>query len=314
VSLWKRLLIVLAVVEVALIPAEFFIVNETQQVIVTQFGRPVGPAITEPGLNFKLPLIQEANFFEKRFLEWDGSPTQIPTSDKKFIWVNAVVRWRIHDPLLFFQRVRNERDAQSRLDDILDGETRNAIAKHPLVEIVRSTNRTFIPSDELTAGEETEIFRKIVTGRESITREILKNASPRLKELGIELLDVRLKRINYVEEVREKVFERMIAERKRVADKYRSEGQGESARILGEKDRELKVITSEAYRKAQEIVGRADAEATAIYAAAYGRNPEFYQFLRTMETYRTTIDKNTLLLLTTDGEFYRFLKDPEGKN
>jgi membrane protease subunit HflC len=286
-----------------------YVVTEGEQVVVTQFGRPVGGSVTDPGLHVKTPLVQRVNRFEKRFLEWDGYPTQIPTSDKKFIWVNAVVRWRIHDALLFFQRVRDERGAQSRLDDILDGELRNAVAKHPLLEIVRTSNREFIPSDDLTGGEETEIFEKIQYGRERITREILDAARPRLAELGIELLDVRIKRVNYVEEVRKKVFERMISERQRIAAKYRSEGQGESAKILGEKERDLKVITSEAYRKAQEVIGRADAEAAGIYAAAYGRDQEFYRFVKTLETYVDTVDARTLLLLSTDGDFTRYLRD-----
>jgi membrane protease subunit HflC len=290
-----------------------YVVSEGEQVVITQFGAPVGLPVTAAGLHPKMPIVQDVNRFEKRFLEWDGAPTQIPTMDKKFIRVNAVVRWRIHDALLFFQRVHDERGAQSRLDDILDGETRNAIAKHPLVEIARSTNREFVPSDELTAGEENEIFQKIAYGREAITKEILSNSRPRLVELGIEILDVRLKYVNYVEEVRKKVFERMISERTRIAAKYRSEGQGESARILGEKEKELKVITSEAYRRAQEISGKADAEAARIYAEAYGRDQEFYRFVKTMDTYRTTVDKGTLLLLSTDGEFYRYLRDSEKK-
>jgi len=286
-----------------------YVVGESEQAVVTQFGRPVGRPIADPGLHLKTPLIQKVNRFDKRFLEWDGYPTQIPTSDKKFIWVNAVVRWRIHDPLLFFQRVRDERSAQSRLDDILDGELRNAIAKHPLLEIVRTSNREFVPSDDLTGGEETEVFEKIQYGRERITREILEAARPRLAELGIEVLDVRIKRVNYVEEVRKKVFERMISERQRIAAKYRSEGQGESAKILGEKERDLKVITSEAYRKAQEVIGRADAEAARIYAEAYGKDAEFYRFVKTLETYVGTVDAKTLLLLSTDSDFYRYLRD-----
>lgn len=286
-----------------------YVVTENEQIVVTQFGRPVGAPVVAPGLHVKTPLIQRVNRFEKRFLEWDGYPTQIPTSDKKFIWVNAVVRWRIHDALLFFQRVRDERGAQSRLDDILDGEVRNAVAKHPLIEIVRTSNREFIPSDDLTAGEEIEVFQKIQYGRERITREILEAARPRLAELGIELLDVRIKRVNYVEEVRKKVYERMITERQRIAAKYRSEGQGESAKILGEKERDLKVITSEAYRKAQEVIGRADAEAARIYAEAYGRDQEFYRFVRTLEAYAGTVDAKTLLLLSTDGEFFKYLRD-----
>jgi len=286
-----------------------YVVDETEQVVLTQFGSPVGEPIATPGLKAKLPLIQVVNRFDKRFLEWDGYPNQIPTMDKKFIWVNSVVRWRIHDPLLFFQRVRDENGAQTRLDDILDGEIRNAIAKHPLVEIIRSTNREFVPSDDLIAGEETEIFQEIKYGRERITKEVLEAARPRLVELGIEILDVRIKRVNYVEEVRRKVFERMISERQRIAAKYRSEGQGESARILGEKERDLKVIASEAYRQAQEIVGKADAEAAAIYAEAYGRDPDFYRFTKTMDTWRATVDAKTLLLLTTDGELYEYLKE-----
>lgn len=286
-----------------------YVVTETEQIVVTQFGRPVGRPVTDPGLHVKTPLIQRVNRFEKRFLEWDGYPTQIPTSDKKFIWVNAVVRWRIHDALLFFQRVRDERGAQSRLDDILDGEVRNAVAKHPLIEIVRTSNREFVPSDDLTAGEEIEVFQKIQYGRERITREILEAARPRLAELGIEVLDVRIKRVNYVEEVRKKVYERMISERQRIAAKYRSEGQGESAKILGEKERDLKIITSEAYRKAQEVIGRADAEAARIYAEAYGRDQEFYRFVRTLEAYVGTVDGRTLLLLSTEGDFYRYLRE-----
>ena len=285
-----------------------YVVNEMSQVVITQFGRPVGDAVAEPGIHLKVPFIQKANYFDRRFLEWDGDANQIPTKDKKFIWVDTYARWRITDPLLFFQRLRDELGAQSRLDDILDGETRNAIANHPLLEIVRSTNREFQKSDDLGETEEAEIFKDIEFGREQITREILANASPQLDSLGIELIDLRLKRINYVEEVRQNVYERMVSERKRIAEKYRSEGQGESARIRGRKERELKGITSEAYRQAQEIIGRADAEATRIYAEAYGQDPEFYRFIKTLETYGNTIDKDSWLVLTTDGDFYRYLK------
>jgi membrane protease subunit HflC len=285
-----------------------YVVNEIEQVVVTQFGRPIGSPVDDPGVHFKIPFVQKANYFEKRFLEWDGDANQVPTRDKKFIWVDTYARWRIADPLLFFQRLRDESGAQSRLDDILDGETRNSIAKHDLLEIVRSTNREFERSEDLGESEEKEIFRDIDFGREQITREILASASPQLVSLGIELVDLRLKRINYVEEVRKKVYERMVSERKRIATKYRSEGQGESARIRGQKERELKGITSVAYRRAQEIVGKADAEATRVYAEAYNQDPDFYRFIKTLETYADTLDEESWLILTTDGEFFRYLK------
>ncbi len=291
-----------------------YIVNETQQVIITQFGDPVGGAVTEPGLHFKLPIIQDAHFFEKRFLEWDGDENQVPTSDKRFIWVDTYARWQIESPLLFYQRVRDERGAQARLDDILDGETRNVIANHPLVEIVRSTNRTPIAVlDTIDKDEELEeVFPEIGFGRDSLTRVILEKASERTKELGILLLDLRFKRINYVEEVQQKIYERMITERKRIADKYRSEGQGEASKILGRKERDLKEIQSEAYRKAEEIRGDADAQATAIYAQAYNRSTSsrsFYKFLKTLETYETTFSERDWLILSTESDFYKLLEN-----
>jgi len=293
-----------------------YLVQETDQVIITQFGKPVGDPITSPGIHFKIPVIQQANFFDKRFLEWDGAPNQIPTKDKRFIWVDTYARWRIKDPLLFFQRVRDERGAQSRLDDILDGETRNAIASHVLVELVRSTNRAPAMSEELTAGELATELSNIRVGREKITRSIIEAAADRTLELGIELLDLRLKRINYVEEVQRKIFERMITERKRIADKFRSEGQGEASKILGDKERELKKIQSGAYRTAQEIIGKADAEATAIYAEAYNQSKEsreFYGFLKTMETYQTTLSDKDWLILSTEGDFFKYLQNQSGK-
>jgi len=293
-----------------------YIVQETEQVIITQFGKPVGDPIIKPGIHFKIPVIQQANFFDKRFLEWDGDPNQVPTKDKRFIWVDTYARWRIKDPLLFFQRVRDERGAQSRLDDILDGETRNAIAKHNIVELVRSTNREPAMSEELTAGEIATELTKIRVGREKITRSIIEAAASRTLELGIELLDLRLKRINYVEEVQRKIFERMITERKRIADKFRSEGQGEASKILGDKERELKKIQSGAYRTAQEIIGKADAEATAIYAQAYNQSQEsreFYGFLKTMETYQTTLSEKDWLILSTKGDFFKYLQKQSGK-
>ena len=293
-----------------------YIVRETEQVIITQFGKPVGDPIVTPGIKFKIPIIQEANFFDRRFLEWDGDPNQIPTKDKRFIWLDTYARWRIKDPLLFFQRVRDERGAQSRLDDILDGETRNAVAKHYLVELVRSTNRTPALSEELTGSEVIKELIKINFGREKITRSIMEAAAPRTLELGIELLDLRFKRINYVEEVQQKIFERMITERQRIADKFRSEGQGEASKILGDKERELKKIQSGAYKTAQEIMGKADAEATTIYARAYNQSSEsreFYRFLKTMETYKTTLTEKDWLVLSTEGDFFKYLQKQFGK-
>jgi membrane protease subunit HflC len=293
-----------------------FIVDETEQAIITQFGKPVGDPIVEPGFHLKVPIIQKVHFFDKRFLAWDGAPNQIPTKDKRFIWVDSYARWRIMDPLLFFQRVRDERGAQTRLDDILDGETRNAIANNDLVEIVRSTNRELEVSEALEEMKETEINLRIKLGREKLTRLIIEAASPRLQVLGIELLDLRFKRINYVEEVQKKIYERMITERKRIADKFRSEGQGEAAKIIGDRERDLKKIQSEAYRTAQELKGKADAEATAIYARAYNQNNEsrdFYQFLKTMETYKNTLSEKDWLVLSTKGDFFKFLKNQSGE-
>ena len=314
----KKLIIWAVVILIALIFifSAAFVVTETEQVIITQFGKPVGEPITAPGINFKIPIIQEANFFEKRFLEWDGDPNQVPTKDKRFIWVNTYARWRITDPLLFFQRLRDERGAQSRLDDILDGETRTAIANHLLVEVVRATNREPIFDEESTGSDESQLLENIKVGREKITREILTAATARTQDLGLELLDLRFKRINYVKEVREKVYDRMITERKRVADKYRSEGQGDASRILGEKERELKRITSEAFRKAQEIIGKADAAATKIYADGYNRSEdsrEFYKFLKTMETYESTFDSKDWLILSSESDFYKYLKRQSGR-
>lgn len=307
--------VILVVGLIALFSAAF-IVKETEQVIITQLGKPVGDPVTEPGIHFKIPLIQEANFFDKRFLAWDGDPNQIPTKDKRFIWVDCYARWRIIDPLLFFQRVRDERGAQTRLDDILDGETRNAVANNNLVEIIRSTNREMEVSEELEELQESEIDLDIQLGREKLTRQIIEAAAPRLQVLGIELLDLRFKRINYVAEVQKKIYERMISERKRIAEKFRSEGQGEAAKIQGDRERDLKKIESEAYRQAQEIKGKADAEATAIYARAYDQNPEsreFYRFLKTMDSYKNTLSEKDWLLLSTKGDFFKFLQDRSGK-
>jgi len=302
------LIIVLGVITLSL---SAFVVDETEQAIITQFGRPVGEPIMTPGVHLKVPFIQTVHFFDKRFLEWDGSPNQIPTKDKRFIWVDTYARWRIHDPLLFYQRVQNERGAHTRLDDILDGQTRNVIANNNLVEIIRTTNRTFEASAEIGGVENSEANTRIELGREKMTRLVISAAAPRLKELGIELLDLRLKRINYVEEVQKKIYERMITERKRIADQFRSEGQGEAAKILGDKERDLKKIQSEAYRTAQEIKGKADAEATTIYAAAYNQSADsraFYRFVKTMDTYKNTLSEKDWLVLSTKGEFFKYLE------
>ncbi len=310
-------IVVLGLIVLIILFSAAFVVNETEQVIITQFGKPVGEAITDPGIHFKMPIIQDANRFDKRFLEWDGDANQVPTKDKRFVWVDTYARWRISDPLLFFQRVRDERGAQARLDDILDGETRNAVAKHDLVEIVRSSNRKpVIDIDIMEGSEEAEVFPEIEIGRDKITREILSASSERTKELGVELLDIRFKRINYVEEVQRKIYERMITERKRIADKYRSEGQGEASKIIGDKERDLKQIQSEAYRQAQTIIGKADAEATAIYARAYNQNAdsrEFYRFLKTLDTYKTTFSEKDWLILSTESDFYKFLEKESGR-
>jgi membrane protease subunit HflC len=300
-----------ALAVVIVLASSLYIVSEKNQVIITQFGEPIGDAITSPGIHVKVPFVQKANYFEKRWLEWDGDANQIPTKDKKFIWVDTYARWRISNPLVFFQRVRDERGAQGRLDDVIDGETRNAVANFDLIEIVRSTNRDVELTEEIAILE--VVITKIETGREKIAQIILEKSSEITPEFGVELRDVRIKRINYVEEVQQKVFDRMIAERQRIAAKYRSEGDGKSAEIRGEKEKELKRIRSEAYRTAQEIMGKADAEATQIYASAYNRDPEFYQFMKTLETYRASLDKETWLLLSTASEFLKYLKSSFGR-
>jgi membrane protease subunit HflC len=286
-----------------------YTVNETQQTIVTQFGDPVGEPVTEAGLHFKVPFIQQINYFDKRFLEWDGNANQVPTKDKRFIWVDTYARWRIVDPLRFFERLRDERGAQTRLDDILDGETRNAVARYDLIELVRNSNRDRedIP---IEAEEEEVILEQIEKGREQVSREILERAAERTADLGIELLDLRIKRINYVEEVQRDVFARMIAERQRIAELYRSEGQGEAARIEGERERELQRIQSEAFKEAEELRGNADAEATDIYAEAYGRDGDFYAFTRSLESYEKVMDEGTMIILDTESDFLKYLERP----
>ncbi len=304
--------VVIIVIALLVVSGALYTIDETQQVVITQFGQPIGKPITTSGLHFKLPFIRQANYFEKRILEWDGNPNQIPTKDKKYIWVDTTARWKIVDALKFLQSVGNENGAQARLDDIIDSATRDAITNHDLVEVVRNTNRVMedqassVDSDSVGQVEELE---RIVIGRETLTRNILEEASKIVPQYGIELIDVRIKRINYVLDVQKKVFERMISERKRAAEQYRSEGQGKKAEIEGKTAKELNEIQSQAYKIAEEIKGKADAEATNIYAEAYNKDPKFYSFLKTLETYKNTIDDNTTVILTTDSEYLQYLKE-----
>jgi membrane protease subunit HflC len=288
-----------------------FIIQETQQAIVTQFGRPVGAPRIDPGLNMKLPFVQKVSYFDKRYLEWDGDANQVPTKDKKFIFVDSYARWEITDPLQFFIRLRDERGAQSRISDILDGETRNAVASHDLIELVRSTNRTPERTEEfLEALDELEAIQ---IGRDAIEAIILERANSRTSDLGIRILDFRFKRMNYVDEVRLSINQRMISERNQIAELFRSEGQGEAQRIEGDKERELAGIQSEALRQAEEIRGRADAEATSIYASAYNRSAtsrELYSFLKGLEALEASLDSNSTVVLSTDSELFKLLSRP----
>jgi membrane protease subunit HflC len=294
----------------------FYVVHQIEQVIVTQFGKPVGEPITDPGLHFKLPLIQEVNRIDKRFLEWDGQPVAIPTRDKTYIHVDTFARWRIDDPKTYFVRLKDERSAQSRLEDILGSETRNAIAKHDLIEIVRTDkNRKPMTDESLKPGPvgigTIGVLPAISFGRLKIDGEKKTAAAGKLKEFGIELLDVRLKRVNYNPDVLGRIYQRMISERLQIAQRFRSEGEGEAARIAGNKERDLNEIRSTAYRRVQEIRGESDAKATEIYARAYTQNPqaaEFYAFLKSMETYRKVLTKESTLILSTDSDLFSLLK------
>jgi membrane protease subunit HflC len=306
---YKTLIIPLAVLLIFLF-GSMYVVDETEQVVITQFGKPVGEPKVDPGLYFRIPLIQQTNYFAKNLLEWDGDPGQIPTLDKTFIYVDTFARWKIVDPLKFFQTVNNEIGALARLDDIIDSAVRNFITSYPLIETVRTTNREL---DTFEMGvdqvKESSPLGEVKMGRTRITKGIKDQAQPKLEKFGIELVDVKIKRLNYVEQVRQSVYGRMIAERKQIAEKFRSEGQGEARKIEGDMEKELKLITSSAYRKAEEIKGKADAEATRIYAEAFGRDPEFYSFLQTLEIYKTALDKDSALILSTDSAFLKYFKD-----
>ena len=304
----KALIIPLVIVLFVLYQG-IFTVDETRQVVITQFGKPVGDPITEPGLNFKIPFVQTVNYFPKNLLQWDGDPSQIPTLDKTYIYVDTFARWKIIDPLKFFQTVNNVVGGLARLDDIIDAAVRNFIAQNPLIETVRWTNRELDVTEEgMEQTTHKRVMAEITTGRQNIVKGILNQANPKLKEFGILLIDVQIKRLNYVEEVRRSVYGRMIAERKQIAERFRSEGEGESRKIEGDRERDLKEITSVAYRKSQEIKGKADAEATLIYARAYNEDPDFYSFLQTLDIYKKTMDKDTTLVLSTDSDFLRYFK------
>jgi membrane protease subunit HflC len=303
------IVVILAFLALVVMSNSFFILDETEQAIITQFGKPVGDPRTDPGPNFKVPFLQKVSYFDKRYLEWDGDANQVPTKDKKFIFVDSYARWQITNPLQFFIRLRDERAAQTRLDDILDGETRNAVASHDLLDIVRSTNREPVLSDTLL--EQIDQLAEIEVGREEIERLILERSNQRTADLGIRILDFKLKRINYVDEVRESIYQRMMSERKRIADQFRSEGEGEASKISGDRERDLAQIQSDAIRQSEEIRGRADAEAAAIYAGAYNKNKQsrdLYDFTRSMESFEKSLDEKTYLILSTDSEFYKFLK------
>jgi len=289
-----------------------YTVEEGTQIILTQFGRPVGEPVREPGLHFKTPFVQDVRVFEKRVLEWDGDPNQIPTRDKKFIEIDTTARWRITDPLRFLQTVHDESRAQARLDDILDAETRDAISSHDLIEAVRSSNRPMAADEEAEGGETVarDAIVSITVGRRRLAEGILEKASGEVEKFGIELVDFRIKQNNYVEEVRRKVYDRMVSERKRIAEHYRSEGLGKKSEIDGQREKELLRIRSEAYRRAEEIRGEAEAEAVRIYAEAYGEDAEFFRFVETLATYEKTLAGETVLVLSTDSPFLQYLRGP----
>lgn len=305
----KQLLIIIVIIVVMVGQSGLYVVKEGEQALVTQFGDPI-KVVTDAGLKFKLPVVQDIHRFQKRILKWDGDPNQIPTKDKKYIWVDTTARWKISDPLKFYTTVATENGALSRLDDIIDSVVRDAVSGHLLVELVRGREyRNSTGEIEETFNVDGDIIAlKDLTGREEILAGILDKARANTPDYGIDLIDVQIKRINYVDQVRQRVYERMISERKKVAAQYRSEGEGEKADILGQMQKELKRIESEAYRTAVELRGRADAEAAAIYAAAYNQDAKFYALTRTLEAYRKAIKGNSRLVLSTDSEFYRYIQ------
>jgi membrane protease subunit HflC len=309
---FKVVLSVLALTVLLVVAGTFYSLEEGQQAVIVQFGRPVGQPVTEAGLHLKLPFVQDVRRFEKRLLIWDGDPNQIPTKGREFIWVDTTARWRIADAKKFLESVASEAGARSRLDDIIDSVVRDQVSASELVELVRSASWEVPPGEileEVPAEVREELKKQVTRGREEITRVILTEARKIIPQYGIELVDVRIKRLDYVESVREKVYARMISERKRIAAQFRSEGEGRSAEILGTMEKELRQIRSTAYRRVQEVRGKADAEATRVYGNAYNRDPEFYAFSRTLEAYKEGQNKNSTLILTTNSDYYRYLKD-----
>jgi membrane protease subunit HflC len=290
----------------------FYTLEEGHQAVILQFGRPVGEPVTDAGLHFKLPFVQDVRRFEKRLIIWDGDPNQIPTKGREFIWVDTTARWRIADAKKFLESVATEAGAQSRLNDIIDSVVRDQVSASELIELVRSASWEVPPGEvleEVPAEMQEELKKEIARGREEITRTILLEARKIIPQYGIELVDVRIKRLNYVESVQEKVYARMISERKRIAARFRSEGEGRSAEILGTMEKELRQIRSNAYRQVQEIRGKGDAEAMRVYGEAYGADPEFYSFSRTLEAYKEGQNKNSVMILTTDSDYYRYMKE-----
>ena len=311
----SKLLIIPAIIILIAIFSAAYVIDETEQVVITQFGKAIGKPKRDPGLYFKIPVVQQANFFPKNLLEWDGDAGQVPTLDKTFIYVDTFARWKIVDPLKFFQTVNNVVGALARLDDIIDPAVRNFITSYPLIETVRNTNRELDISEAgVGHAQEERPLGEVTTGRGKITQGILEQAQPKLVAFGIELVDVQIKRLNYVEQVRKSVYARMIAERKQIAQKFRTEGEGEARIIEGNREKELKRITSEAYKIAQEKMGKADAESTMIYAQAYDKDPEFYSFMKSLDVYENTMDKESSLLLSTDSDFLKFFKSYQQRN
>jgi modulator of FtsH protease HflC len=311
-TIWKIGLGIFVLAAFFVLPGAIYTLEEGQQAVILQFGRPVGETVTDAGLHFKLPFIQNVRRFEKRLLIWDGDPNQIPTKGREFIWVDTTARWRIADARKFLESVDTETGAQSRLNDIIDSVVRDQVSASELVELVRSASWEVPAGDvleEVPTEMQEELKKEIARGREEITRTILQEARKIIPQYGIELVDVRIKRLNYVESVQEKVYVRMISERKRIAAQFRSEGEGRSAEILGTMEKELRQIRSNAYRQVREIQGKGDAEATRIYGEAYGGDPEFYAFSRTLEAYKEGQNKNSVMILTTDSDYYRYLKE-----
>ena len=303
----KRYSLPLLIVFIILLGSSLFIVKEGEQAIVIQFGKQIGQPSTDAGLYFKIPLIQNVIIFDKKILEWDGASSEIPTKDNKYIYIDAYARWKISDALIFYKSAKNEMMAQSRLDDIIDGAVRDEISNRIMSEIIRSSNR------KMATYESENNSEKIDYGsgaRLEIIDRILNNVKDKLAELdmGIEIVDVRLKRIQYNEQVQSKLFNRMISEQNMIAEKYRAQGQGSKQEILGKQIQKEKEIVSSAYLKSQEIKGKADADATKIYAEAYSKDKEFYEFFKTLETYRNTLDPSTLFILSTDNKYLKYLE------